>query len=44
VPWLMLDREDLDILIHSLTDDMVADHTVYAPWLDTPINSARRSN
>jgi DOPA 4,5-dioxygenase len=37
VPWLMLHREGLDILIHPLTDDMVDDHTVYAMWLGTPI-------
>lgn len=37
VPWLMLNREGLDILVHPLTDDMVDDHTVYAMWLGTPI-------
>jgi aromatic ring-cleaving dioxygenase len=37
VPWLMLNRDGLDILIHPLTDDMVDDHTVYALWLGTPI-------
>ena len=37
VPWLMLNREGLDILLHPLTDDMVDDHTVYATWLGTPI-------
>jgi aromatic ring-cleaving dioxygenase len=37
VPWLMLNRGGLDILIHPLTDDMVDDHTVYALWLGTPI-------
>ena len=36
VPWLMLNREGLDIL-HPLTDDMVDDHTVYALWLGSPI-------
>jgi aromatic ring-cleaving dioxygenase len=38
VPWLMLNREGLDILIHPLTDDMVDDHTVYALWLGSPID------
>jgi aromatic ring-cleaving dioxygenase len=38
VPWLMLNRDGLDILIHPLTDDMVDDHTVYALWLGAPIN------
>ncbi len=37
VPWLMLNREGLDILIHPLTDDMVDDHTVYALWLGRPV-------
>ena len=36
VPWLMLNRAGLDILIHPLTDDMVDDHTVYALWLGSP--------
>ncbi len=33
VPWLMLNREDLDILIHPSTGDDVADHTDHALWL-----------
>jgi DOPA 4,5-dioxygenase len=37
VPWLMLNRSGLDVLIHPLTDDMVDDHTVYALWLGSPI-------
>jgi aromatic ring-cleaving dioxygenase len=37
VPWLMLNREGLDILVHPLTNDMVDDHTVYALWLGSPI-------
>ena len=37
VPWLMLNREGVDILVHLLTDDMVDDHSVYAVWLGTPI-------
>lgn len=37
VPWLMLNRQGLDILIHPLTDDMVDDHSVYALWLGSPI-------
>jgi DOPA 4,5-dioxygenase len=37
VPWLMLNREGLDILIHPLTDDMVDDHTIYALWLGKPV-------
>jgi aromatic ring-cleaving dioxygenase len=37
VPWLMLNRERLDILVHPLTDDSVADHTRFALWLGTPL-------
>ncbi|MBD2330054.1 DOPA 4,5-dioxygenase family protein [Alkalinema sp. FACHB-956] len=33
VPWLMLHREGLDILIHPNTSDPVADHTDHALWL-----------
>jgi aromatic ring-cleaving dioxygenase len=37
VPWLMLNREGLDVLVHPLTDDNVADHTRFALWLGTPL-------
>jgi len=37
VPWLMLNREGLDVLVHPLTDDSVADHTRFALWLGTPL-------
>jgi DOPA 4,5-dioxygenase len=33
VPWLMLNREGLDILIHPETGDAVIDHTLNAAWL-----------
>ena len=33
VPWLMLNREELDILIHPETGDDVEDHTTHALWL-----------
>ncbi|MBW4612464.1 MAG: 4,5-dioxygenase [Desmonostoc vinosum HA7617-LM4] len=33
VPWLMLHREGLDILIHPLTGDDVADHMDNSLWL-----------
>ena len=36
VPWLMLNREGLDVLVHPLTDDSVADHTQFALWLGVP--------
>jgi aromatic ring-cleaving dioxygenase len=37
VPWLMRNREGLDVLVHPLTDDMYVDHTDYALWLGTPV-------
>jgi aromatic ring-cleaving dioxygenase len=37
VPWLMLNRAGLDILVHPLTKDSVADHTGFALWLGTPL-------
>jgi aromatic ring-cleaving dioxygenase len=36
-PWLMLNRNGLDVLIHPLTDDSVDDHSRYALWLGTPV-------
>ena len=33
----MLNREGLDVLVHPLTDDSVADHTQFALWLGTPL-------
>lgn len=33
VPWLMLNREGLDILVHPETDDAVADHLERCLWL-----------
>ena len=37
VPWLMLNREELDVLVHPLTEDGVADHTRFALWLGSPL-------
>ena len=37
VPWLMLNREGLDVLVHPLTGDSLADHTRFAGWLGTPL-------
>lgn len=33
VPWLMLHRNGLDVLIHPETGDELADHSTYAAWL-----------
>lgn len=42
VPWLMLNREGLDVLVHPETGDHVADHTESALWLGNklPVNVA----
>jgi aromatic ring-cleaving dioxygenase len=37
VPWLMLNRDGLDVLVHPMTDDAVADHTKHALWLGNPL-------
>jgi aromatic ring-cleaving dioxygenase len=37
VPWLMLNRGGLDVLVHPLTEDSVADHTQFALWLGAPL-------
>ena len=37
VPWLMLNHEDFNVLIHPLTDSNRDDHTRYALWLGTPV-------
>ena len=33
VPWLMLNRRGLDVLVHPQTGDGYADHTQHASWL-----------
>ena len=33
VPWLMLHRQELDILVYPETGDDVADHTTHSLWL-----------
>jgi aromatic ring-cleaving dioxygenase len=37
VPWLMLNRSGLDVLIHPLTDDSVRDHDSDGAWLGKPV-------
>jgi DOPA 4,5-dioxygenase len=37
VPWLLLNRGELDVLVHPMTGDAVADHTRHALWLGTPL-------
>ena len=33
IPWLMLNRQGLDILVHPSTGDDAPDHTVRSLWL-----------
>ena len=37
VPWLMLSRSGLDVLVHPQTGDAYADHTEHASWLGTKL-------
>jgi DOPA 4,5-dioxygenase len=37
VPWLMLNRGGLDILVHSLTASSYDDHSTNANWLGIPV-------
>jgi len=37
VPYLMLNRAGLDVLVHPLTDDAVEDHSRFAIWLGNPV-------
>jgi aromatic ring-cleaving dioxygenase len=37
VPWLMLNRDGLDVLVHPLTDSSYNDHTALAMWLGAPV-------
>ena len=47
VPWLMLNRQGLDVLVHPLTDNSYDDHSRYAVWLGAPValrlNTMRRA-
>jgi aromatic ring-cleaving dioxygenase len=36
VPWLTLDHEGLDALVHPLTDNAYDDHSRYVVWLGAP--------
>ena len=37
VPWLMLNRNGLDVLVHPLTDDALRDHDSDGLWLGTQL-------
>lgn len=38
VPWLMLNRNGLNLLVHPLTGDDLRDHRDYAMWLGKSLN------
>ena len=37
VPWLMQNREGLNVLVHPLSGDNYDDHSKHAMWLGTPV-------
>jgi DOPA 4,5-dioxygenase len=37
VPWLMLNRGGLNVLVHPLTDDSARDHDSDGLWLGAPV-------
>ena len=37
VPYLMLHRDGLNVLVHPLTEDAVEDHTDFVMWLGEPV-------
>ena len=37
VPWLMFNRQGLNVLVHPLTDNSYDDHSRYAVWLGAPV-------
>ena len=37
VPWLMLNRGELDVLVHPQTGDAYQDHSAHALWLGTKL-------
>ena len=38
VPWLMLNRDGLDVLVHPLPESSYDDHSKNAMWLGTPVS------
>jgi aromatic ring-cleaving dioxygenase len=37
VPWLMMNRDRLNVLVHPLTESSYDDHSKNALWLGTPV-------
>lgn len=38
VPWLMLQRERLSVLVHPITNDELKDHTINCLWLGEKVS------
>jgi DOPA 4,5-dioxygenase len=37
VPWLMLNHDGLDVLVHPLTESSYDDHSINALWIGKPV-------
>jgi aromatic ring-cleaving dioxygenase len=37
VPWLMVNRDGLSVLVHPTTDDSIADHETSPLWMGEPL-------
>ena len=37
VPWLMMNRDGLSVLVHPLSEDSLRDHDADGLWLGTPV-------
>jgi aromatic ring-cleaving dioxygenase len=37
VPWLMLNHDGLDVLVHPLTESSYNDHSINALWIGKPV-------
>lgn len=38
VPWLMFNRNNLDVLVHPVSGDELNDHTKRVLWLGSPVD------
>ena len=43
VPWLMLNRADLDVLVHPSTGDGLGDHLIRALWLGNKLEINKKA-
>jgi DOPA 4,5-dioxygenase len=37
VPWLMLNHDGLDVMVHPLTESSYDDHSINALWIGAPV-------